>query len=269
MSLYNIHEGIFFMKWVFCINEYGSHTYNLFLLKYALLSAKKYTNLEPVCLLLGNNSYLETFLKQQKVQVIKATEPAASYQFKFFHTSSDFWNLNYEKIINFSSGAFLRFEIANYIEDEYCLYTDIDVLFTDKFKIPENKPKYMAMANQKNNEKKEFNTGVILFNLKNFKKDIYEGLVEKSCKSYQEWCVKWYDQYVINHFFTEKIENLDIRYNWRPLFGWQDNSFIIHYERTKPFQTIYADLKYDHEKDLFNKYKLYYFNKMKELELGE
>ena len=257
------------MKWVFCINEHGSQTYNLFLLKYAVLSAKKYTKLKPVCLLLGNNDYLETFLKQQDVEVIKVHESPVSFQFQHFHTSAPFWNLDYERIINFSSGAFLRFEIHKYIEDDYCLYTDIDVLFTEKFKIPRKKPKYMAIARQEQNKEKNFNTGVILFNLKNFKKDIYTDLIQKSMNSYMQWSKKWYDQYVINEFYADKVELLDMKYNWRPLFGWSDNPFIIHYERTKPFQTSYADLKYNSQRELFDKYKLYYFNKMKELELGD
>jgi hypothetical protein len=101
------------MRWVFCLNEAGSKTENLFYLKYAVLSAKKYTKLDPVCLFLGNNLYLEKFLKNLNIPIIKVLESPISNQLKYFHSSSPFWNLKTHDIIDFASGSFLRFEKAS------------------------------------------------------------------------------------------------------------------------------------------------------------
>lgn len=254
------------MKWVFCINEQGSYNHNLFLLKYAVLSAKKYTSLQPVCLFFGNNKYLEYFLKKHNVEIIKAEEPEASKILRSLPTSSPFWNLNHQKIINFASGAFLRFEIHKYIEATHCLYTDIDVLFTENFRIPEKSKEAMSMAYQEIDVPSDYNSGVILFNLDKFKKEVYSEISYKVSNSYKEWAIRKFDQYVINSYFKDIVSNLDINLNWRPLFGWSDNAQILHYEIIKPFQNNYDKLRYKYERDAYDIYNKYYFEQMIKLE---
>jgi lipopolysaccharide biosynthesis glycosyltransferase len=257
------------MRWVFCLNEAGSKTENLFYLKYAVLSAKKYTKLDPVCLFLGTNTYLEKFLKNNNIPVIKVVESPVSSQLKYFHSSSPFWNLKTHEIIDFASGSFLRFEIHKYIPDKYCLYTDVDVLFTPNFKIPKVKPKYFAASYQDINNSEMFNSGVMVLNLHNFSKDLYGEFINEGLNSWEEWTKAWYDQYLFNHLYKEKIDLLDISYNWRPLFGDDSKKQIIHFEKFKPFKNNSFLLKYKNSIDLYENFRDSYFSLMADLELGD
>lgn len=257
------------MKWVFCLNEAGSKTENLFYLKYAVLSAKKYTNLEPLCLFLGENKYLENFLKNQSIPLIKVTESPISEQLKYFHSSSPFWNLKTDHILDFAPGTFLRFEIHKYIPDKYCLYTDVDVLFTPEFKIPKIKPKYFAASHQDMGSTDTFNSGIMLMNLHGISKVLYSEIISKGLNSWDEWIKKWYDQYLLNEYFKDKIEVLDTKYNWRPLFGKNTKANIIHFERYKPFKNNSFDLKYKSSIDLFEDFRNHYFNEIANLDFGD
>jgi lipopolysaccharide biosynthesis glycosyltransferase len=257
------------MKWVFCINEAGSKTENLFYLKYAVLSAKKYTKLDPVCLLLGDNPYLEKFLKKQKIPVIKVLESPISNQLQYFHSSSPFWNLKTHDIIDFASGSFLRFEIHKYIPDKYCLYTDVDVLFTPNFKIPKIRPNYIAASYQELTNTDMFNSGVMVLNLHNFAKDLYSNFVNEGLNSWEEWTKRWYDQYILNYLYKDSVDILDMSYNWRPLFGENEKKQIIHFERFKPFKNNSFLLKYKSSIDLYENFRNYYFSVIADLELGD
>lgn len=257
------------MKWVFCLNEAGSKTENLFYLKYAVLSAKKYTKLDPVCLLLGNNTYLEKFLKNLNIPVIKVQESPISSQLNYFHSSSPFWNLKTHDIIDFASGTFLRFEIHKYIPDKYCLYTDLDILFTPNFRIPKIKPKYFAASYQELGSDEMFNSGVMVLNLHNFSKHIYDDLVTQGLQFWEEWVKRWYDQYLLNYFYKDRVEILDMVYNWRPLFGENSKAGIIHFERFKPLKNNSFALKYKSSIDLYEKFRNYYFSQIADLDLGD
>ncbi|MDB4330370.1 hypothetical protein N9948_01470 [bacterium] len=254
------------MKIVFCLNDFGSRTYNVHLAKAAILSAKYHLPCEIVCIFDGHNPYFEKFLTQYCIKVIKPGPNYIRMIFSSLHSSSGFWEKDTDKIINFATGAFLRFEISNYLDDDYCLYADVDTLFTEKFKIPDIKPKIMAMCRQDFSDDADFNSGIILFNLKEFKK-MYKKLVNVTCKSYDEWIENMYDQYVVNNNFKNEIEDLDMTYNWRPNFGVNDDAQIIHYERVKPLQThagVYESLR---NSNSYKYYEDYFFKKLEKFNI--
>lgn len=247
------------MKVVFCLNNFGSYTYNLFLAKTAIISVKKYTSLQPVVFYNGENTNFINFMKKHGVEHIETVDIIGE-SLKYQHSSSDFWKKDFNKIINFASGAFLRFEVANYLKDDYCMYADVDVLFTDSFSIPEKMPEYMAMSSQDPNEDKGFNSGVILFNLNNFR-NLYKDILKHAMADHS-WIENGYDQFMVNKYFKDKIETLDMSYNWRPFFGIHPDPKIIHYELVKPFQVHAGENEHLRSTENYKYYEKYYFDEM-------
>ena len=44
--------------------------------------------------------------------------------------------------------GFIPFEVAKHIHDDFCLYADVDVIFTPEFQIPTMKPESMAIGDK-------------------------------------------------------------------------------------------------------------------------
>ena len=140
---------------------------------------------------------------------------------------------DYNKI----SGAFMRLDIP-FIEneDQYVLYTDIDVYF-NKDIILENlpKPTYLAASSEFTKSAREmtyFNSGVLLLNTFNMKEkcnqifsDLRKGNPNK---------IGLLDQGYLNQYCFKDFELLPIEYNWKPYWGINTNAFIIHYHGVKP-----------------------------------
>lgn len=251
------------MKWIFCLNEHATKNHNLFLSEMAILSVIKYTFLEPICLFEGNNEYFEQFLHKNNVKLIKIKEnPVKDFLLSNVELLK---GDSFRDILNFASGAFLRFEIFKYIEDKYCLYTDIDVLFTKYFKLPTLRPDIMMVCRQDQKNTNIFNSGVILFNLKAFSK-YYKTLME-FVFSDLSWTKGMYDQDVLNQFFSKRVEFLDMSYNWRPLFGIEEHSKIIHFEIIKPFKDCNRKRYYIDRDSSYYFYENLYFKEMINLKL--
>lgn len=143
---------------------------------------------------------------------------------------------------NTSIAAMLKIEIPKIMEkylidDEYVLFADADVLFTEKFTYPEIRPEYYAASSEFERDKDiPNNTGFIIINVKgmrntydDFKRFVIENL---------EWLnqgVSW-DQHYLNEYYLKQglVTFLDREYNWKAYWPINREAKVIHFHGPKP-----------------------------------
>lgn len=163
---------------------------------------------------------------------------------------------SYDKL----AGTFMRLDIPFIERDEnFVLYTDIDVYFTDDVhldKLP--KPKYLAASPEFVKDPLQmsyFNAGVLLLNIKNMQEKcqcIFSDL--KKGKPNQTGL---FDQGFLNQYCFDKMDILPIEYNWKPYWGINSNAKIIHYHGIKPGGNYRNSGFKMNEKTLFKMSNLY------------
>jgi hypothetical protein len=267
------------MKWVFCLNDAGAKSYPFKLAQVAIHTAKKYTDLEPVCLFDGEDENFINYLKSKNVEIIQTESPIKE---KIQYLIKNSFVLDHVKdkqaLLDFAGGAFLRFEIHKHIEDPYCLYTDYDVFFTKNFELPEKNRSTMEMCFETPNSniqphyfftdlKRDYNTGVIWFNLHSFK-NMYNDFIAKCLETVYMWSQEEHDQSAVNWYCHNQVDLLDSNYNWRPQHGVNENAKIIHFQRIKPFKEGF-DIYYNYTKNLksyvhYEKLFFKYFEEIKD-----
>lgn len=212
------------MKWYFACNDKSPDFFPL--IKAAVNSVKKHTDLEPHFIYDGEENELTQWLKEHRVKIIH-------HRVSFYDALEKHYDT---KILAIASGAFLRCDIPIIeTEEEFVLYTDCDVLFLkdikSDFKLEYN-PKYFACSTQftKNNFT-DFNTGVMLMNVKQLR------------KSHQQFCnfivknldiLNTFDQSAYQIFYSGKNTNLPTIYNHKPYWGVDENAVILHFHGCKP-----------------------------------
>lgn len=230
------------MKWFFGLNEQSSvfEDYSK-MLKVAVKTAQKFTSLEPHFLYDGEENSLTKWLTERNVRIIKRRSFLYSQLAEIAEKRND---RNY---LTIGSGAFLRTEIPQVsleenFDDEYVLYTDIDVMFQkDVTELEKLRPKYFAVAPEFDRRKyKEMNSGVMLMNLKNlrevdekfrrFMSDEIEMLVNNT------WDQTAYRVYFKTFYGGYKWSKLPIEFNWKTYWGKNDSAPIIHFHGPKPTQ---------------------------------
>lgn len=140
---------------------------------------------------------------------------------------------SYDKL----AGTFMRLDIP-FIEkeDEFVLYSDIDVYFNSDIRLSDlPKPTYLAAAPEFEKDVQKmryFNAGVLILNTQNMKnkcKKIFEDLKEGKANQ-----IGLFDQGFLNQYCFEDMDLLPIEYNWKPYWGINPTAKIIHYHGIKP-----------------------------------
>lgn len=216
-------------KWYFVINESGLFEYE-YMIKAAVLSARKYTNLQPYCIYYGAECEILSWLVNNDVVVVRHV---SSFMDEINLTED---NSNWSRSV--ATGAYLRLDIPLLeTEDEYVIYTDCDVVFTKKFSVPTDLPKYFAVSTENEiNNWNFFNTGVMVINVPAMRSQLPRIHFEVKGRLNLLWKSGFgtYDQGVLNATFKDQWSRLDPLYNWKPYWGVNDNAKIIHYHGPKP-----------------------------------
>jgi hypothetical protein len=241
------------MKLFLATNEYTSNTTLINLLKVAVKSAIENTNFEVYVIFDGDKSKLNL---PSQVKVIEHRHRC----FNIFKNSKRCSNNDF--LISTASSTFLRTEIPFLmkkmgIEDEYCLYTDYDVIFNkiDFEEFDSIKPEIFAAAPEQNqNNWSQFNCGVMMMNINYlFENDNFIlNHIENNFESLRVW-----DQTLYQNLYSNKVTKLDLVYNWKPYWGINNNAKIIHFHGVKPFKSTPFDevLKYPTLKNMLEKNK--------------
>jgi lipopolysaccharide biosynthesis glycosyltransferase len=218
------------VKLFLATNSETIKTDNIKLLQCSVKSALQNTDLDVYVIFDGKKEELESKLPKE-VNIIEHR-----------HRCYDKFNecgLN----MTIASGTFLRTEISYLcsilnIKDEYCLYTDYDVIFQkgDYSDLDNLKPEYFSACPEFNkNDWSYINAGVMLINIKSFHRDdqkildfINNRLQEKKFKN------GTFDQTILNYLYKDKIDKLPLEYNWKPYWGVNEGAKIIHFHGAKP-----------------------------------
>jgi len=219
------------MKWFFCWcqdTDFRSDHNWKDLIRVSVESALRNTSLEPNFIYDGEPSEFTEELAKKGVKVI-------------FH------RLSFTKeIVNYkpedkgwqavARGAFLRFDIPIVCDDdsEFVLYTDADVIFLKDPDFSGYNPDFIAATCESiRGSKSDFNSGVMLFNLRNFK-SIYGDLIEFTLNNLEIASKFALDQGILRFYLKNNYVLLPEIYNWKPYWGLNQEASIIHWHGPKP-----------------------------------
>lgn len=120
-------------------------------------------------------------------------------------------------------------------DDQFVLYTDIDVMFLQSPSLDHLSPPILAAGPEfeRNTEKmKYFNAGVLLMNIPAMQgicaqilNDINNGIRNRT---------NLYDQGYLNDYCYSSLTKLPLQLNWKPYWGYSDKAEIVHFHGMKP-----------------------------------
>lgn len=227
------------MKCYICLTDSISTRKDyLDLLKVTLISARKNTSLQLICLYDGQvNDPTYRLLESYGVEILLHTLP---YKQELMEIYPHEWMVNeLGKVIDYNRifGTFMRMEIpAVEKEDEYVLYCDMDVLFLDDIR-PEDlpRPAYLAAAPEFEKDATKmtyFNAGVLLMNIQGMQVKRQEFL--ERMRKRERNTFNLFDQGYLNELCFKDMEVLPVTYNWKPYWGIEPHAKLIHFHGMKP-----------------------------------
>lgn len=140
---------------------------------------------------------------------------------------------SYDKI----SGTFMRLDVP-FIEtqDDFVLYSDIDVYFNDNILLNNlSKPEYLSAAPEFQKTFKDmpyFNAGILLLNTRNMREKCKKIFLDLERGIPNE--IGLFDQGFLNQYCLHEMDPLPLEYNWKPYWGINHQAKIIHYHGMKP-----------------------------------
>lgn len=221
------------MRWIFCTTEKSIENETGFndLIKVAVITAQKYTKLQPTMIYYGESFDLPLikWLQDRGVTILKAF-PEIGFELLTLEESA----ARFDRGV----GSLLKLEIHRVLNDEhlpedYVLYTDCDVMFTPNFKLPRVKPKLLAGTPEYiKDDWGHIDTGVMLLNNFNLL-NRYNSIARFFIENYRpEW--DW-EQDGYNQLEWDKLDQL---YNWKPYWGKNSEAKIVHFHRLKPYMDM-------------------------------
>jgi len=213
------------MKWYFA---YNAHTEGaqFSLIRMAVNSARRYTNLEPNCIVSGPPGACSAWLQRQGVRTHFRDARILDDLLRHKEANPDFDLFS-------ARGAYLRLEIGE-IErvDNYVLYTDTDVMFRSLDGIERFRPWIVAMAPEMDRrDRRHPNTGVMIINVPRFRRwvdRIYDLARSDPSKMLA------HDQTAIIQVLGWQWQRLPAEFNWKPYWGYSDQAKIVHWHGPKP-----------------------------------
>lgn len=209
------------------------------LLTVALKSARQNTSLDLVVLYDGPKEHcIYEVLLKYNVKIIEHPFSHFEYLKKTF-TPDILLSKTGKRSIDFKklSGTFMRLDIP-FIEndDDYVLYTDIDVIFNKDINDTNlSKPKVVSAGPEVSKEYHEgdiFNAGILYLNVKAMREKCNKifSLLEQGIPNK----TNLFDQGYINEVCENEFDFLPLEYNWKPYWGLNENAKIIHFHGIKP-----------------------------------
>lgn len=219
------------MKWYTAISSYSSETY-FNMLEVAIRSCITNKAFKPHVVCDKITPRLKKIGKKfPELTIIE--HPGAIFQEFVSQFKDD------KKLANHlgTAGAYLRAEIPNIEqEDDVVLYTDVDVLFFDPREGPQDivKPDFFAVAPEFDmNNWSYFNTGSMLINVNSMKKE-YDNFLAFVVTRFKELIGFAHDQGAYNHLYQGRWNKLPLEYNWKPGWGINDQTVVLHWHGPKP-----------------------------------
>src|SRR4029077_12023275 len=134
-----------------------------------------------------------------------------------------------------------RLTAALGVDDEFALYTDVDVMFVGDVAtaLCQLRPKYFAAAPEFTlNDYEHMNSGVMLMNLRSLrqKDDEFRSFIQDHLETLVDtsWDQEAYRRFFGRRTFITKVigtrwNQLTPELNWKPYWGTNPNAQIIHF----------------------------------------
>lgn len=223
--------GITPAKWYFAVNGQGFER-TLPLILAAVASARANTGLRPMCLYNGGEARHARELAALGVEVVP-------------HRSSLEAELRaaYGESFDTFSGHWLRVDLPEIeTEDEFILYTDVDVMFLAPPRV-EPPPLIAAAPEFEINNTSYFNSGVMVLNLPRLREvqDEFTAAIRRRLRHGFRYPA--HDQKSYNDFFGRGPLNrlrgrafspMSPALNWKPYWGVNEGASIVHFHGPKP-----------------------------------
>lgn len=214
------------MKWFFCWcqeTEFRTDHDWPDMIRVAVESALQNTDLEPHFIYDGQPSPLTEELSKNGVAV-------HFHKLSFEQAIIDYKpdERGYQSI---ARAAFLRFDIPLFAnDDEFVLYTDVDVVFLKNLDLSEYRPNIFGAAPQMSQGQKwDMNSGVLLLRLSAMHRD-RDALLSFTTNNLHIGL----DQEILRAFYGKNYLLLPDIFNWKPYWGKNEDATILHWHGPKP-----------------------------------
>lgn len=190
-----------------------------------IATCKAYTDLSANLLYFGKETELITQLEDLGVKCI-------AHESSFNSVLKRGYGDSYSQF----AGHWLRCDIPLLeSDDDFVLYTDIDVMFTSAFAEIDIKPKLLACSPEHRIDDFEyFNSGVMVINVPVWR-DHHEDFVRSVERRVDDgFHYPPHDQRSLNDFAKNRWDWLPNIYNWKPYWGSNDEAAIVHFHGVKP-----------------------------------
>ena len=216
-----------FHKWYFAANVAALRD-SFDQIEVAVQSARLHTSLLPICLVDATGDLTAVadrlqWLEAAGVRLVRHS--AALFAIVKAHFGAD---------ADIFSGHWLRCDIPLIeTEDEYVLYTDIDVMFRRDVAKVRVRPRLLACAPEFDRaDIGYFNSGVMVMNLPALRarrSDLIAHLHERltNMRPYD-------DQGALNASYRDEWDRLPDSWNWKPYWGPNEDAAIVHFHGPKP-----------------------------------
>ena len=222
-------------KWYFCVNEAGLA--GCFpLIAAAVASAKANTSLEPICIYGGADEQQIARLTSLGITVVR-------------HVPSfdEHLRLGYGADHPRFSGHWLRVDLPLIDpSDDLVLYTDVDVLFLAPPRLS-RVPRLIAAGPEFDRENRNyFNSGVMALNLRGLRSVHADFTARIRARLEKRFKYPAHDQQSFNEFFGPSLMNrirgrvfdpLGAENNWKPFWGNNPETTILHFHGPKPWDS--------------------------------
>ncbi|HTZ35443.1 MAG TPA: glycosyltransferase [Stellaceae bacterium] len=215
------------LKWYFAANL-NAFRHFFEQIAVAVKSARANTPLRPCCLVDDRAGLDEmrdklTWLEQSGVQLIFRRAALFEIVRAHFGEQADIF-----------SGHWLRCDIP-ILEDEedFVLYTDIDVMFRRYIDLSNERPPFIACTpEQEQNDLSYFNSGVMVMNIPALRaaRDELIATLHARLPNMEPHD----DQGMFNATFRGRWTRLPNTYNWKPYWGFNPDAAIVHFHGPKP-----------------------------------
>jgi hypothetical protein len=211
-------------KWYFGINEAGVNRSRPLIMA-AVKSCLANTPLQPHCLYFGTRNKTVDQIERMGVRIIPhvpSLEPELT--------------IGYGERYPTFAGHWLRTDLpAIEMEDDFILYTDIDVLFLRWRPELLTSPMLLAAAPEHRIEDTDkFNSGVMVINVRNMRSELPRFHAAIRRRVLNDFKYPAHDQKSFNDHFRGRYDHLDPLLNWKPYWGRNDETAILHFHGPKP-----------------------------------
>jgi hypothetical protein len=214
-------------KWYFAANL-NALRYAFDQIEVAAKSAKSKTTLRPYCLIDDREDLSEVASRLNRLEQLGVS--LIRHRAEFFDVVRE----HFGPEADIFSGHWLRCDIPVLeTEEEFVLYTDIDVMFRRGIDFSQAKPAFLACSPEhRQDDFSYFNSGVMIMNIPALRES--RAMLLQAVKGRLDSMQPHDDQGAFNVAYRDTWTRLPNLCNWKPYWGFNPDAAIVHFHGPKP-----------------------------------